>query len=313
MELICKYCGVKFQSNRRKMYCSVSCSKKASNVRCGVTKKQHTKVCPVCNEEFSTVYTRKIYCSDRCLSKASERRRHTSWEEYTNELVAEKKARQQIKSEQRKQHEEERECVICGKTFTCLKTDQRKTCSSECSARYNKVRNRSRNDKRIPQEQIIDKDINLDRLILRDNNKCYICGCECNKNDIRLSKKNNPYPGKTYPTIEHVIPICRGGLHSWLNVRLACWECNNKKGTDIEDVDGLDYEFAYQYKSKKKAKNVAQMSLDGKIIKIWSSVKQVATETGWKEKQIRRACTGKAKTAYRYTWRYTELTGENPR
>ena len=97
MELICKYCGVKFQSDRRKMYCSVSCSKKASNVRCGVTKKQYTKVCPVCNEEFTTVYTRKIYCSDRCLGRAKERQKHISWEEHTSKLAAEKKARLQTK------------------------------------------------------------------------------------------------------------------------------------------------------------------------------------------------------------------------
>ena len=304
MELICKYCGVKFQSDRRKMYCSVSCSKKASNVRCGVTKKQYTKVCPVCNEEFTTVYTRKIYCSDRCLGRAKERQKHISWEEHTSKLAAEKKARLQAKAEQRKQHEEERECVICGKPFTCLETDQRKTCSSECSSKYAKAMAKLRSDKRIPVEQIVDKDISLDRLILRDNNKCYICGCECNKNDIRLSKNNNPYPGKTYPTIEHVVPICRGGLHSWLNVRLACWECNSKKGTDIEDVDGLDYEFAYQYKRKPRTRKIAQLTMDGKLIKVWNSSEEVKQANGWRGNHIGSVCNGNAKSAYGYRWEH---------
>jgi 5-methylcytosine-specific restriction endonuclease McrA len=30
-------------------------------------------------------------------------------------------------------------------------------------------------------------------------------------------------------TIEHVLPICRGGFHVWANVALACAQCNARK------------------------------------------------------------------------------------
>lgn len=33
-----------------------------------------------------------------------------------------------------------------------------------------------------------------------------------------------------YPTIEHIIPISNGGVHSWDNVKLAHFRCNCKKG-----------------------------------------------------------------------------------
>ena len=36
--------------------------------------------------------------------------------------------------------------------------------------------------------------------------------------------------GNNYPTIDHVIPLAKGGMHSWDNVRLAHHNCNSIKG-----------------------------------------------------------------------------------
>lgn len=36
-------------------------------------------------------------------------------------------------------------------------------------------------------------------------------------------------------TIEHVIPVSRGGSHTWDNVVLACWQCNRTK--NARDLD----------------------------------------------------------------------------
>ena len=48
---------------------------------------------------------------------------------------------------------------------------------------------------------------------IRDNNKCVYCG---SKNDL---------------TIDHVIPISKGGKTSFENCVAACKDCNNKKGS----------------------------------------------------------------------------------
>lgn len=32
--------------------------------------------------------------------------------------------------------------------------------------------------------------------------------------------------GPDYPTIDHVIPLSKGGSHTWDNVKVACGECN---------------------------------------------------------------------------------------
>eukprot|EP00878_Enallax_costatus_P018955 GHUV01019982.1.p1 GENE.GHUV01019982.1~~GHUV01019982.1.p1 ORF type:complete len:172 (+),score=36.11 GHUV01019982.1:551-1066(+) len=48
--------------------------------------------------------------------------------------------------------------------------------------------------------------------MLRDHHKCQYCG----------SSKEL--------TLDHVIPVCRGGVNSWTNLVTACMACNQKKG-----------------------------------------------------------------------------------
>ena len=50
------------------------------------------------------------------------------------------------------------------------------------------------------------------RLLDRDNGECGYCG-------------------KHADTIDHILPLSRGGDTSWLNTVAACFKCNNKKGS----------------------------------------------------------------------------------
>ncbi|OQW46102.1 MAG: hypothetical protein A4S09_16845 [Proteobacteria bacterium SG_bin7] len=36
-------------------------------------------------------------------------------------------------------------------------------------------------------------------------------------------------------TIDHVVPISKGGRHEWDNVVAACGQCNNRKGNKMPD------------------------------------------------------------------------------
>ncbi|MGD7007613.1 HNH endonuclease [Metabacillus sp. 84] len=75
----------------------------------------------------------------------------------------------------------------------------------------------------------IDSDITITKLISRDGNRCYLCNDEV---DLQCDKNS-----KKAPTIEHVIPVSKGGTHTWNNVKLACRDCNvlksDKLTTDI--------------------------------------------------------------------------------
>lgn len=56
----------------------------------------------------------------------------------------------------------------------------------------------------------------------RDNWTCYLCGKEINK----TSKA--PHPKS--PSLDHVVPICKGGSHTYDNLKAAHLYCNQSKG-----------------------------------------------------------------------------------
>lgn len=59
----------------------------------------------------------------------------------------------------------------------------------------------------------------------RDEWLCYLCGVETDSSADPLHPRS--------PTVDHVIPLSRGGDHSLANARCACLGCNSSKGTSI--------------------------------------------------------------------------------
>jgi len=53
------------------------------------------------------------------------------------------------------------------------------------------------------------------RLFARDRHVCAYCGSHCSETDL---------------TVEHIVPVSRGGRHEWTNVVTACRSCNTRKG-----------------------------------------------------------------------------------
>lgn len=92
------------------------------------------------------------------------------------------------------------------------------------------MRKRVRKEDRITKyNAFVDKGITIEKLIQRDGSKCYLCGKETNFSDNRWG-----WYGPDYPTIDHVIPLSKGGKHSWSNVKVCCGRCNIEKGCKIE-------------------------------------------------------------------------------
>ena len=56
--------------------------------------------------------------------------------------------------------------------------------------------------------------------------------------------------------------------------------------------------------AKAKANPIYQKTLDGQIIKIWDSAKQVQRETPFSQSNISNCCNGKYKQAYGFKWEY---------
>jgi 5-methylcytosine-specific restriction endonuclease McrA len=63
---------------------------------------------------------------------------------------------------------------------------------------------------RVPFKKII---LSRKNILRRDGHRCLYCG----RGDIPL-------------TLDHVVPLSRGGEESWENLVCACVKCNNRKG-----------------------------------------------------------------------------------
>lgn len=79
---------------------------------------------------------------------------------------------------------------------------------------------------------MVDKDIDLISLYDRDKGICHLCGAKCDLDD-KEEIDGVIICGNSYPSIDHVIPLAKGGVHSWDNVKLAHRICNSIKSDRI--------------------------------------------------------------------------------
>lgn len=116
------------------------------------------------------------------------------------------------------------QCKWCGKWFASRKLSNYSYCSAKCRAKQYCFDKRKGKEKRLREAKHNGKyeNITLPKLYKRDHGICYLC-----RKHLVL---NDDYNRPDAPTIEHIIPICKGGTNTWNNVRLACRQCNVSKG-----------------------------------------------------------------------------------
>jgi len=140
-------------------------------------------------------------------------------------------------------------CKVCGKEYT-LREYMESTgskyyrdsgyCSAECRDAYNKERakisHKGRRDshrhRAVKYGCAYDSSVTLAKLIKRDGLRCAICGELCDPNDHSWSQ----YCGPMHPSIDHVVPMSKGGGHVWSNVQVAHIICNSEKGDRNESI-----------------------------------------------------------------------------
>lgn len=123
------------------------------------------------------------------------------------------------------------ECIECGEKFFSRRN--KNTCSDKCSKRrQNRIKEIKRRHK-LRENGRIDWNITLDKLIKRDKRICYMCNKEVDTNDYIVDEDGTFISGNNYPSIDHVIPVSKGGTHTWDNVKLAHRHCNTMKSNDL--------------------------------------------------------------------------------
>lgn len=187
----------------RKRFCSRTCKQILGEARVIVKHRamQQEKKCIGCGEVSKQTSTGKYlrFCSTSCRVKHSGR-----------------KAKAPIKA---------RRCELCDREFL-TNHPLKKYCSHGCRERIkylnSKQKTRQRgHKKRCEKFGVKFQYINPKRVFARDRLICQICLAPCDP----AAK----FPDPASPTIDHKIPISKGGEHTIENLQCAHWACNAKK------------------------------------------------------------------------------------
>lgn len=273
----CAYCGAEFAGKTaRAAYCSKRCKDNASKERRGIAPViEHEKICPTCGGSFKTVYSRQIYCPDcrRGAGGAKAGTKRTA-EERNPGFIFLSKNRDRVLLRCKKcgaeversyyrvkkgtvrcdacAYEKKRKsealrlintlgrlidvktskvCPTCNKAFYSPHPGA-VYCSELCKRKYRGRRSSMRG--RCRKYGVLYRPgITLPQLYNRDGGVCQICGKKTDWMDNAWGANFGPL----YPTIDHIVPLAKGGPHSWENVQLAHAICNSAKRDTIETAE----------------------------------------------------------------------------
>jgi 5-methylcytosine-specific restriction endonuclease McrA len=228
----CKLCGKGFTKVRAAQdYCCRSCYEEARRT------KPHVIACERCGAAKITLQKEAKFCSRRCALYA--------WKRTTDPLIGTRKAiareaaasRAASKAELRAKkiqasfaarREKEadkkaaslRSCRHCRVRYCSLVGGKMLFCGNECSNASAKDQKRtSRVARKALERAAVVEKVSVLKVLRRDGWKCYLCGCDTPEN-LRGTYEGNA------PEADHVVPLSKGGDHSYANLRCACRDCN---------------------------------------------------------------------------------------
>jgi len=233
---VCINCGKTFipKEKNRNQYCSRECAfayKRGPNAnywKGGITEKRRStaqdkrakgKVCVICGSIFHPYNISEIYCSNEC-------RKTKGRNDYHKNVVA-------ILRQQREHFwatREERKpfnCMECGQVvipkYETKSNRQRKYCSNKCMNKYTKRIEGRTHKERARRYGVSYETVDPIKVFMRDGYRCQLC-------NIKLNKKNRGTNRDDAPELDHIIPLSKGGEHSYRNTQCSCRKCNMDKG-----------------------------------------------------------------------------------
>lgn len=200
--------------------------------------------CKVCNAKFNrnaeAAIRHGITCPN-CLAIERERiksEKNIAKNIAKKKLILKKQAEQQQRQKEKDEQDKQRKYRTCKNCGVIFYSDTCRTLCDKCKKDTIRIKNRkyykSKEIKRRIkiQSAMVDNDITVQALAERDNNICYLCNKPVDFSDY-YDNGVTIICGNNYPSIDHVIPLAKGGLHSWDNVKLAHRICNSKKSDNL--------------------------------------------------------------------------------
>lgn len=157
--------------------------------------------CHRCGREYVAESLKSVHC-DNCIAmiKAEQEELRAMWE---GKIV---------------------QCAECGKEIPMTRKNSR-FCSKKCNRKLHHRLREIQKRNTLETNGQIDWDISLNKLYKRDRGLCYLCG---ERVDMNADSNSN-----WYGSIDHVIPVAKGGTHTWNNIKLAHRYCNSAKRDNV--------------------------------------------------------------------------------
>lgn len=176
--------------------------------------------CRTCDNPMPDADRRRRYCSPRCRAQSPERRAAAS-------------ARAALRSRELRTARSETwpVCVYCGVPYLPIRAGQKcpaeeckkdsKSMATSSHGGAERVRNTGKGGKTETVAPL--------QVFQRDNWTCHICNQPTSR-DIRDRRRPDS------PTLDHVVPVEKGGAHTYENIRTAHFYCNGVRGSrSVED------------------------------------------------------------------------------
>lgn len=211
-EVACQHCGGLFARSRTHpeiRFCGRRCAirnryaqrpKRAPAQRYrDLPEASRSGLCAQCGERFIKSIPTHAYCSEECVGRAHSAQARIRRKAMVPTFVGGC-------------------CPRCGAAFVDRWQAEQSSryCSEACS------KGASRDRRRARKRMAFVADVHRHKIFERDRWLCHLCG----KRLRRLAVAPHPLS----PTLDHVIPLAKGGTHEPANVRAAHFICNSTKG-----------------------------------------------------------------------------------
>lgn len=208
----CEHCNQSFKPKRhdRTRFCSRECAfakrKVEAEQRAEQPKPRKPNLvsdCTVCGSAFEHTMPGAMYCNPRCNAKA-------------------------FAAANDNRDRSPRLCAECGTSFAPEYGNKRRNfCSLDCASRNARRRVKLKRKARMRTAEA--EAVDPIQVFERDGWCCYMCGISTPR-ELRGTLAPNA------PELEHIIPLSKGGAHSYGNTACACRACNARKSDKLLDA-----------------------------------------------------------------------------
>jgi len=217
-ETACWDCGkqlvVSGTAGHPKRYCDRKCAQ-SLRIRREQESRDRSLVCEVCKSPFLCENRRAKYCGAECRAASNKNLASMRWRAHVEARPATKEVT----------------CGFCaGVVVVPFSLTGGKKYHDDCKLRARRARDRVKSMNRAGVKT--NRTITHEEIAERDNFVCHICEVLVDMSLPRTSKQG--------ATLDHVIPISKGGVDSLENLKLAHWICNIRKSDKIMGVEFVE-------------------------------------------------------------------------